>query len=82
MCIRDRARIPNKYYGTIVGIVSAVAFSPDAFFYLIGGNMLDKYGEAGYSYIFMLVLGIVTVGLLISIILRRMIQKKNTQQAL
>lgn len=76
------ARIPNKYYGTIVGIVSAVAFSPDAFFYLIGGNMLDKYGEAGYTYIFMLVLGIVVVGLLISIILRRMIQKKNMQQAL
>ena len=44
--------------------------------------MLDKYGEAGYTYIFMLVLGIVVVGLLISIILRRMIQKKNMQQAL
>lgn len=78
----NEAKLPAKYYGTACGIVSAVAFSPDAFFYLIGGSFLDNFGESGYNYIYYLVLGIVVFGLVITMFLRKRIRKNEEKVVL
>lgn len=44
--------IPKKLMGCAVGFAAFIGYSPDAFWYTISGNILDKCGNAGYSYIF------------------------------
>lgn len=43
----DEAKLPLEYTGTILGIVSVVAFFPDAFYYTVMGNLIDKYIKLG-----------------------------------
>lgn len=39
--------------GTVVGVVTAVGYSPDLFYSPLYGFLLDEYGGAGFSYLFM-----------------------------
>ena len=48
----SEAKIPLKYTGTIVGIVSIVGFCSDIFYYKLCGYFLDAFGDKGYSIIF------------------------------
>lgn len=48
----SESNISLETTGAVVGFASFIGFSPDAFYYTIAGNWLDKYGQTGYTYIF------------------------------
>ncbi|UQZ89143.1 hypothetical protein C4J81_08000 [Deltaproteobacteria bacterium Smac51] len=48
--------------GTVVGVVTAVGYSPDLFYSPIYGHLLDTYGGEGFSYLFMTMIGNSIVG--------------------
>lgn len=70
--------IPNKMKGTAVGIYSAIMFSSDAFAYTIAGRYLDKYGEAGYTWIYGTVIGVMLIGVACIIIVRKRLAAKSS----
>ena len=47
----SESNISLETTGAVVGFASFIGFSPDAFYYTIAGNWLDKYGQTGYTYI-------------------------------
>jgi MFS family permease len=58
-------KVPKKYTASTIGIAAAIGFSPDMFQFLLFGNLLDKFGNAGYTYMFtfqivVLFIGVVT----------------------
>lgn len=65
------SKIPMKTTGAVVGFASFIGFSPDAFYYSVAGYWLDKYGETGYSYIFMLSVGCSLLGVVATFLLRQ-----------
>ncbi|WP_066496394.1 MFS transporter [Abyssisolibacter fermentans] len=65
----SESKIPMKYTGAAVGLISLIGYVPDAFYYNIAGNWLDTHGSKGYTYIFTLSLIMAVVGLAVSIIL-------------
>lgn len=55
----SEAGFPLEYTGTVLGIISILAFTPDAFYFTAMGSMLDRYTAAGnaaggYHIIFMI----------------------------
>lgn len=48
----DELGIDRKYAGLSIGLVSIIAYSPDAFMYILFGSWLDKFGNEGYDRIF------------------------------
>ncbi len=65
------SKIPIKTTGSVVGFASFIGFSPDAFYYSLAGYWLDKYGETGYRYIFMLSTACAMLGVLATFLLRQ-----------
>ncbi|MEX9791820.1 MFS transporter [Morganella morganii] len=65
------SKIPMKTTGAVVGFASFIGFSPDAFYYSVAGYWLDKYGETGYSYIFMLSVACALLGVVATFLLRQ-----------
>lgn len=47
---------PIAITGTIIGVVSFIGYSPDAYLYLVIGRLLEKYQQIGYSYMFVVYL--------------------------
>lgn len=43
----SESNISLETTGAVVGFASFIGFSPDAFYYTIAGNWLDKYGQTG-----------------------------------
>ena len=69
---------PSQVRGTVIGIVSVLEFSGDAFLYNVYGNMLENNGlEAGYKMIYMNIGIIAVVGLLAGVILKKYTRKDN-----
>jgi len=67
----SESKIPQIYTGTVVGIASVIGYSPDLFIDVLYGSWLDKYGNTGYTYIFIFIGVICVVGLTSAYILRR-----------
>jgi predicted MFS family arabinose efflux permease len=44
--------LSRRLAGTCIGIASVIAYSPDAFMYILFGHWLDSYGNGGYKLIF------------------------------
>lgn len=65
--IAEETRIPAAVMGTAVGIASIIGYTPDFFMATLFGTWLDKYGAAGYRYIFIFLLSVCLVGLLASL---------------
>lgn len=56
--------------GTAIGVVSVVGFTPDVFFFSIGGRLLDNNpGIVGHQHYFLLLAAIACVGLIVSSLL-------------
>ncbi len=64
--IANEARIPAKVMGTAVGIASIIGYAPDFFMATMFGTWLDKFGSAGYNYIFTFLAVVCVVGLVAS----------------
>ncbi len=45
----SEVKFPVYLLGTVIGIVSFIGYSPDAFFYPLSGIILDTLGNRGYS---------------------------------
>lgn len=50
----EESRIPSEMTGTAVGVISLVGFTPEIFFPLLGGWLIDHWsgGETGYQVLF------------------------------
>lgn len=48
------AKMPMSITGTAMGICSAIGYSSDLWLYTLCGKWLDKFGSAGYDYIWLL----------------------------
>lgn len=73
----DESNIPMNLTGIVVGFVSVIGFLPDAFYYTLVGNWLDKYGDLAYKYIFSLSLGCSILGVLASYALLRIVKNEK-----
>ncbi len=73
----DESNIPLEYTGAVVGFASLIGFVPDAFFYTLVGNWLDKYGNLGYKYLFILCFACAILGLASCFILRKIVAKEK-----
>lgn len=52
MVTLSEGNIPPKLMGCAIGFAAFIGYSPDAFWYTIGGNILDRYGNSGYVCLF------------------------------
>ena len=60
--------VPAVATGTAVGIVSVIGYSPDVFFSVLAGWLIDSYpGAPGYRYFCLVLVGFASVGLLASL---------------
>jgi MFS family permease len=55
-------KVPKKYTASTIGIAAAIGFSPDMFQFLLFGNLLDKFGNAGYTYMFTFQIAVLFIG--------------------
>jgi hypothetical protein len=59
------ANLPDRCLGTAVGLISVVGFLPDAFLFLVYGELLDRYAHApatGFRLLFASLIGFAVVG--------------------
>lgn len=69
--IAKEVRIPAAVTATAIGIVSMIGYLPDFFMPPLFGFWLDRYGDSGYTWIFVF-LGITcVVGAIVSLLVRR-----------
>lgn len=78
----DEGGIPTEISGTAIGVVCTLGYLPEIFAPILAGRFLDVYGEAGYKYYFLIVGGIMVVGLFALMMWNRHIRtlKKETEQ--
>ena len=74
----EEARIPAAVTGTAVGLVSVVGYTPDVFVSYTGGVLLDQSpGLAGHQHYFYFLAVFAAIGLLVSVVLMRMLQRRQ-----
>lgn len=75
------AGIPDQYYGTAMGLICVIGFSTDAFMYTVFGMILDSYSVVqGMKIIFSIGTGVLAVGLVATLVMQKMIKKKQVSQ--
>jgi len=68
----EEGNVPRALTGTAGGVVSAVAFTSDAYMPTVTGVLLDRFpGIAGYRYLFLLTALTCAIGLVASIVIHR-----------
>ena len=68
----EEGNVPRALTGTAGGVVSAVAFTSDAYMPAVTGILLDSFpGVTGYRYLFLLTAATCAVGLTASIVIHR-----------
>lgn len=71
----SETKIPDKYVGTAIGVVSVIGFLPDAFLQTIWGTILDTHTpEAGYKLMFGTLIVFCLVGAVLTFALRKKIE--------
>ena len=66
----EQTHVPPALTGTAVGVISLVGYTPDIFYYMIAGRLLDATpGIGGHQHYFLLLSGMATVGLAAAAIL-------------
>lgn len=73
----SESNIPLETTGAVVGFASFIGFSPDAFYYTLAGNWLDKFGQTGYTYIFILSVVCALIGIFATYTLNKINQKEK-----
>jgi len=72
-------KVPQAYTGIATGIVAVLAYTPDAFLYLLAGHWIDTYGSKGYTMLFGFVAALLVAGIAVSAILIKSIKAKKAQ---
>jgi nitrate/nitrite transporter NarK len=74
----EEVSIPVALTGSVAGFVSMIGFTPDIYIYPMAGHFLDTYqGIMGYKVLFSVMLLFVLVGLIASIFLLKLSNKKR-----
>ncbi len=74
----DEISVPSKFTGTAIGLISLIAFSPEAFLPIIIGQLLDNFpGGIGYKGMYGMSLGFAVAGFVVCIILCNRIKSKK-----
>lgn len=73
----SESNIPLETTGAVVGFASFIGFSPDAFYYTLAGNWLDKFGQTGYTYIFILSVVCALIGIFATYTLNKINQREK-----
>ncbi len=76
MVMLSDVSIPKEYFGTAVGLVSFIAFSPDAFFYQIAGAIMDN-SRMPYQILFCILVVSMGIGVAICRHLRKMMRTEK-----
>lgn len=80
--VLDEAKVPANINAAVVGIVSAIGFTPDAFIYTVIGYFLDTYpGTLGYQITYWMGAGCGVCGLICALIGVRLIKKQKAAAA-
>lgn len=70
--LMEQTRIPRALTGTAVGVISLVGYTPDIFYAMVAGRLLDATpGIGGHQNYFLLLSGLATVGLIAAAMLHR-----------
>jgi len=66
----EETNIPGIHTGTAVGLISVIGFTPDIFFYAIGGRIIDASpGLAGFHNYYLFLAAFALLGLLTALVL-------------
>lgn len=80
--VLDEASVPSSINAAVVGIVSAIGFTPDAFIYTIIGYFLDTYpGTLGYQITFWMAAACGVCGMLCALWAVKIIKKDRAKAA-
>ncbi len=76
--IFDLCHIPNHVKGLAIGIISIIAYTPDAFLPVISGYLSDKYpGLLGYRIFFMYIATMGLLGSSAALIFKKRVTKRS-----
>jgi predicted MFS family arabinose efflux permease len=76
----EEVNIPAALTGSVVGFASMIGFTPDIFMNPLAGHFLDTYqGIVGYKYLFAVMIVFVVIGLIASIAMLKIAQKKKQE---
>lgn len=74
----EEGRVASEQTGTAIGLVSVIGFTPDIFFYAIGGRLLDRNpGIVGHQHYFWMLAAIACIGLFASLLLMRVVKAEK-----
>ena len=71
----EETGIPRELTASAIGVAAAVGFSPDLFQFVLFGWYLDKFGNTGYTYIFVTQIVILILGVLAALAILRLKKK-------
>lgn len=71
--------IPRGFTGVAMGIYSAIAYAPDMYQHALYGHWLDKYGNAGYTRMFIYDAVFTCVGIIAAVMLYRLAKKRAAE---
>ena len=73
--------IPLRMAGTAIGLVCTIGYLPEVLVPYISGILLDKFGDAGYRYMFIGIVIIMIIGILMLVVWDRYVKKLNESKA-
>ena len=72
----EESKVPAAVTGTAVGLVSVLGYTPDIFVSYTGGVLLDRSpGLSGHQHYFYFLAAFAAIGLIVSFILMRRLQR-------
>ncbi|MEL7939617.1 MFS transporter [Pseudomonas delhiensis] len=74
--------IPSRITGSAFGIGCLIGYAPGMFAYIIYGSLLDRFpGEQGYIYVFSLMSVLAVLGVVVSALLQRLVNRRGDAAA-
>ena len=68
----EQTHVPRALTGTAVGVISLVGYTPDIFYNMIAGRLLDATpGIGGHQHYFLLLTGLAIIGLAAAAVLHQ-----------
>ncbi len=75
----EETGIDRRYAGTCIGVATIIAYSPDAFMYVLFGNWLDKHGNDGYNMIFVYMAVLAAIAVVLGTVLYNTSKKRKAK---
>ncbi|WP_066495189.1 MFS transporter [Abyssisolibacter fermentans] len=78
----EEVQVPREISGAAMSIASFIGYAPYMFMYTVYGSILDKNpGMSGYNKVFMTMIGFSVLGIIISSLLVRTVNKNNNKSS-